>query len=250
MLKGIPKSIPVEAWHKLLAAFREKPGNYRHAAIAAKIDQRTAKKGWLEGWPHFKRAPISQILQREAEENAQKAAIIKSETEAFAAALRGDARTEALDQYQRTARMVKAATITANNALSAVGKLNQVASDLAEMAPQLVAKIRDAVNRDELDPVQALIALEKISGFAHKVTATSNAATSQGAKAVEVERLMKGDATSIIGVKETLAEPVSAEEAKRLAAELAEAAQEAEAAASGQPDLKVLPGGAPEAQVG
>jgi len=194
------------------------------------------------------KAPIKVILEREAAATVAKEEAIQSETEAFAATLRGDARNEALDQYQRTARMVKSATITANNALAAVSKLNQVAAALAELAPRLADRVREAVQQDELDPAQALAALEKISNFAQKITATSNAATSQGAKAVEVERLMKGDATSIIGVKETLAEPVSAEEAKRLAAELAEAANEAEAATGQQPNLQVLSGGAQEAQ--
>lgn len=243
-------SVTPAQWKALVTSFREQPDNIRAAAQKAGVKWVKARQAWERGFPAMDppKPSIRAMMDQEAADKAAREAIIRTETEAFAATLRGDVRTEALDQYQRTTIMVKNATITANNALSAVAKLNQVASDLAALAPKLTEKIKAAVEQDELDPVQALAALEKISGFAHKVTATSNAATSQGAKAVEVERLLKGDATSIIGVKETMAEPVSADEAKRLAAELAEAAQEAEAAANGQPDLKVLPGGAPVAQ--
>lgn len=249
---GKSSSVSQDEWLSLVSAFRKYPGSKNIVAKALKMTWYKTNRAWEHGFPdmHPPKEPIKVILEREAAATAAKESIIQSETEAFAATLRGDARNEALDQYQRTARMVKAATVTANNALAAVSKLNQVAAALAELAPRLADRVREAVQQDELDPAQALAALEKISNFAQKITATSNAATSQGAKAVEVERLLKGDATSIIGVKETLAEPVSAEEAKRLAAELAEAANEAEVAASGQPALQVLPGGAQEAQTG
>lgn len=245
-------TMPHEKWLALVNAFRIKPGSVNHAAKVAKTTRKTAHRAWESGYPDMIpiRLPIKVILQQEEEAQRAKVAQVVNETEAFAAALRDDVRNDALDQYQRTTRMVKAATITANNALASVGQLNKVAAALAELAPRLAERIKEAVQQDELDPIQALAALEKISNFTQKITATSNAATTQGAKAVEVERLLKGDATSIIGVKETLAEPISAEEAKRLAAELAEAANEAEVAAGGQPALQVLPGGAQEAQTG
>lgn len=233
-----------KSYWKLVEAFRDKPGNFLHAAKFAETSRETARKAWREGWPRLKRQAIQVLIERELEEEQAlqrtKELAIRTETEAFAAALRGDVRQGALDEYERTNQYLKAATVTATTALVECHKLQPVVRDLTDLAPVLVEKVREGL--DGVSPEQALRILEKMANFAKSITATTYAATQQGAKVVEVQRARSAELQqAVINVQANVVEPVDVGEAARLAAELAEAAQEA--ALAGGPALSVVNGG-------
>lgn len=245
----MPKQLEERKWKRLVVAFRDKPGNIRNAAREAAVDRETAQKAWNIGWPKQHRKPILAIIQQESEEREAmaraRAEAVKTETQAFAASLRGDVRQNALEEYERTNQYLRAAAMTATSALVATHRLQPVVQELGSLAPRLVEVIHSELAQGEMSAKQAMEMLEKIAGFTKAVTATSNAATLQGAKVVEVARARAGDLT--INIKEAVqSEPFDPNEAKRIAAELAEAALEVEAAASGIPLLSVVAGGADE----
>lgn len=233
-------------WQKLVIAFREQPGNIKNAARVAVCDRATARRAWSVGYPEIKREPIQVLLEREAEESEvarrEKEKIIREETEAFAAALRGDVRAQALEEYERTNRYLRAASATATSALVAAHKLQPAVQELGDMAPHLVEIVQKGILSGEVGAREAVSMMEKIASIMKAVSATANAATLQGAKVFEVSRArMNSDA--LINIEKAVnAEPFDPGEAKRLAAELAEAAAEVELWDPDKPTLNVIKG--------
>lgn len=230
-------------WQKLVNAFRDDPGNFRGASRIAKVDRQTARRAWCIGNPKMNRKPIQELLRLEEDERQAlvkaRSEAVRTETEAFAAALRKDVRDQALEEYERTSQYLKAAAMTATNTLVATHRLQPVVHELSGLAARLVEQVHAEVTRGELSAAQSLVMLEKIAGFMKSVAATSSSATMQGAKVVELSRQRNGEMVNVVDTKAALAEPFDAAEAKRLAEELAAAALDAE----GGPVLSVLPGG-------
>ncbi len=231
-------------WRLLVAAFRAKPGNISHAAREAGTDRETAHKAWHLGNEREGRLSIKEILEEEDKSRRSltqaREEAIRTETEAFAASLRGDVRANALEEYERTNQYLRAAAMTATSALVATHRLQPVVQELGMLAPKLVEVVHTELMGGGMNGKQAMEMLEKIAAFTKAVAATSNSATLQGAKVVEVARARAGDVT--INIKEAVdSEPFDPNEAKRIAAELAEAAMEVEAAGEGVPVLSVVP---------
>ena len=239
-------SMDERKWLRLVKAFRETPGNIRNAAKEASVDRMTARRAWTAGYPTLNRKPIQEIMRLEEEERnaaaAARAATVRNETEAFAAALRGDVRQGALEEYERTTQYLRAAAMTATSTLVATHKLQPVVQELGAMAPRLVERVYDEIVKGELSATQAMTLLEKIAAFSKAVAMTANSATQTGAKVVELSRARTGDVLNVVNSRDAVAsEPFDAVEAKRLAEELAAAAMDMEMANG--PILAVLPGG-------
>lgn len=236
--------IDERTWQKLVNSFRDNPGNFSRASVAANVDRGTARRAWCTGYPKVKRKPIQEILRLEEEERAvlvkARTEAVRTETEAFAAALRKDVRDQALEEYERTTQYLKAAAITATNTLVATHRLQPVVNELSGLAARLVEQVHSEVTRGEMSAAQSIVMLEKIGGFMKSVATTSSAATMQGAKVVELTRQRQGEMVNLVDKRGAMdSEPFDAAEAKRLAEELAAAALDM----GGGPTLSVLPGG-------
>lgn len=239
--------IEEKKWQKLVVAYRDVPGNHKNACRFAECDRGTARKAWAIGWPESGKKAIQAILQEEEEAREAKAQakaeMVKTEMDAFAASLRGDVRAQALEEYERTNRFLRAASATATAVLAEAHRLMPVVRELGEVAPKLVEMVKADIELGTMNAMQAMMLLDKIANFAKTVTATTNSATLQGAKVFEVTRA-RSSMDAIINIDKALSEeafdPV---EAKRLAAELAEAALEVEQFdAEGRPVLNVIAG--------
>lgn len=164
------RAITRELYDALLVAFREKPGNYAHAATRAGCGYRMAKHGWLKGWVTPKGGatwaiPFSQVLKEE-----QEAAILlsykKQEEERKAKETEREVvRQESLERRVEMLRIGKAlrgtlgANVAAQQRVSAVQVklMDRLAHDLAsgafdKMGPAALIKL----NR-EVAEVQALL---------------------------------------------------------------------------------------------
>lgn len=228
----------------MLAAYRDKPGDHSHASRVAGCKRTTAKKGWEVGWPLSGLKAIRDVIEEGREEELlrekAKQKAIADETEAFAAALRGEVRNNALEEYERTNQYVRAAAMTATAALVAAHRLQPVVQELGAMAPMLVEKVHAEVMEGSLNGKEAMRLLQQIAEFTKTVGMVASTATIQGAKVVEVTRARSGD---VLKIKEAVVnEPFDSTEAKRLAAELAEAVLEVEAQAEEGPALVVVSG--------
>ncbi len=116
------RTMDVQRYEKMLAAFREAPGVYRRAAAAAGVDPATARKAWLSGWPQFPWAPaIKETFEREQvaararqrlEEEAARARVAERAAEAVHGAVEPRkeleaARASALEERTANARLIR-----------------------------------------------------------------------------------------------------------------------------------------------
>lgn len=206
--------ISLEQYTALVKAFREKPGSVLNAANAAKVARPTAKRAWEVGWPEETppRLAIKAILLQEAD----KKAVIRSETEAFAATLRGEVREDALNVHELEGKLVKSAR-------TQVGNLHAVAGRAGILADKLVRSLEaDLAKEGALDALSP----EKKAALADRLTIIKERAIKMTKEALEVERQWRGDPTKVIGLVPM--EQMSPEEAARLAREAYEAALEYE----------------------
>ena len=178
------KGLTEKKWRMLLGAYKEMPGNNSNAARVAKVDRGTAKEAWEVGWPEHGWRAIRDLVSEEREaalavEQAKQAAI-RDETEAFAAALRGEVRNNALEEYERTNQYIRAAAMTATAALVAAHRLQPVVQELGAMAPMLVEKVHEEVMSGEVSGKEAMRLLQQIAEFTKQVGLIAVNATSRG----------------------------------------------------------------------
>lgn len=235
--------LALEKWKMLVIAFREQPANWRNASRMACCDKLTAKKAWFDGYPDRGLKPIKEMVEGEREEKEAlakaKSEVLKIEMEEFASNVRKDVRAQALEEYERTNRYLRAASATATATLVAVHRLQPTVQELGNLAPQLLLMIEKDLAKGDLTASQAMNMLERIASFTKSVATTANEATAQGAKVFAVGQ-SRNSSDAIINIeKAVVSEPFDPAEAKRLAAELAEAALEAEELVN-TPALKVL----------
>lgn len=185
----------------------------------------TAKRAWEVGWPEDTppKPAVRVMFEQEALEAQTKATAVKAEAEAFAASLRQEARSDALDVHDQEGRVVKAARVNATNLLSVAARLPPA---LAKVAERVAIQLAQA----ELPPDKALETLARAATVIER-------AVKVGQSVLEMERLYRGDPTKIVGVVPM--EEMSVEEARRLALEAYEAAQRYE-----RHGLEVIDGGA------
>lgn len=211
-------NIKDSAWKTLLASFREKPGVVNAAAIAAGVKWGKAHEAWDRGFPYREPPlkPIRVILAEEAAAKEAKASVIRTETEAFAAAIRGEVREDALNVHELEGKLVKSAR-------TQVGNLHAVAGRAGILADKLVRSLEaDLAKEGALDALSP----EKKAALADRLTIIKERAIKMTKEALEVERQWRGDPTKVIGLVPM--EQMSPEEAARLAREAYEAALEYE----------------------
>lgn len=133
-----------ENWHKLVEAFREKPGNYTHAGKTAGCDLRCSRRAWNEGWPNkdFAKVPIKDILEQEklfvrAEYAKEEAA----EAE-HAARVRGAydlVRDDVIIEKAQEVKVIKAAFGNATRVLAMAGHLGESMVELSKQVSKALA---------------------------------------------------------------------------------------------------------------
>lgn len=202
-----------EAYDAALAAYREKPGVHANAARAAKVEFRTAKRMWEEGWAQVPGAiAIRERLQRDAEEARAEVArqgMLKREQ---ADAMREQARRDAVESHAAEGAMVRLARSDATGLLASVGKLQPA---LQALAAQLTESV---VNGERMGRTEAARMLSALSRVTKEALAAAQIA-------VELERLHLGAPTQIVGVSDVsgMTSAEAAREIEQAAAALARA---------------------------
>ena len=228
-------SVNQKTYDALVNAFRLQPGNCSAAARFAGVARNTAIRAWKVGYQD--RLAISVLLEQErvkaeqarieAEQLAQvKAQTIRTETEAYALALRGETRDAALEAHEQEGKLVKAARQNVHN-------LAVVANAAISMAHELVKSA--AADLQTPDKLAGMTPIQKAT-LADKLTSIADRGVKLVQGVLEAERLWRGDPTKVIGIVPM--EEMSVEEAARIAREAYEAAQRYE-----RHGLEVIDGG-------
>jgi len=187
-------------YDKIVCAFRDEPGNFRQAAIKSGVDWRTARKGWLKGWPDLDFPPIKQVILDEQMESRSQAEREKrnEQREEAERALQRDvevkdrARADAIAARKAEADLVRANRGNTIALVSITGRVLRGALKNAEELERAFANGEDSDGK-KLSVSQRIQLIDKL---ARTVERASRAARDTMA----MERTLLGEPTEIIGV--------------------------------------------------
>jgi hypothetical protein len=222
-----------EYWDKLLNAYRKYPGG--HGAVARELhaDVRTVRKAWELGFRYTSypaaHQPIREII--EAEEvyaraqmaEAQKLAVIKeAELErARKNEVAERARRDAVEARTQEAGMVRLGRTSSIGLLISLNKLNQGISKLAESLDVSMREIcKDTATG--LPRKMGVVEMQRTAQLLNTLSSSVRQANEAAGKALEMERILLGEPTKIIGVQVESMTLAEASRTVRLAIEASE----------------------------
>jgi hypothetical protein len=224
-----------ENYDKLLAAYRESPGNHSHAHRKTGITRPACRLAYDRGW--VKRAgewarPIREVIEEEIEAARSKVEALER-AEKFGEAERERVRQASIAQRVKLGETVQLATANARGLLG-------ITAGLFKNAARLVEKVQEAALDPNLRPDVALNLLRHTGKLAKDATVVAR-------EALEMDKLYRGEPTVIVGTAD-LPKEFSLEEATKRVEAARRAVERAQArAASG---LTVIEGGGGEPKAG
>jgi len=256
------RQITEEFYNALLAAFRaasDVPGKlspymgcYKPISRMLGCDQRTVKRGWLQGWPPAFE-PIKYVIEREQALTRHKIAqeqlaAAKQRGEADEAAFLARAKQTADEKAAEQSMAVEGRKIEGQIALGTRAttlRLLSMQERTAKAAAQLMPKIEQAILGGEITSQNALRLLAQLS-------ANQRMLNDAAKTAIELTRLINGEPQSIVAVTSGNMTVEEATEVIKRAPSLAKRAQElgllvlpgesvAAPSASAAPALSIVP---------
>lgn len=187
-------------YDKIVCAFRDEPGNFRQAAVKSGVDWRTARKGWIKGWPALGFPPIKQVILDEQMASRSEAEREKRRAQREEAELALEREVEIKDRARAdavSARKAEAELVRANRGntialVSITGRVLQGALKGAEALEKAFADGQD-IDGKRLSVAQRITLIDKL---ARTVERASRAARDTMA----MERTLLGEPTEIIGI--------------------------------------------------
>jgi hypothetical protein len=197
------------AWHPvtreiydlLVVAFRERPGQFSHAARHAGVEARMAKRGWFNGWPKDATwaKPIKLVLE---EENDSARAEMLKQAEADRAAAQKERDLSRQEGVERRTQMLQLAKAMRGTLGAGVVALQKIGPVLAKALDSFSADLKVI---EEMHPREKLVlAREYIK--AHSIL------TSAYAELDAIARLEENKPTEIVQIQ---AEDMTPEQAAR-----------------------------------
>lgn len=206
------RPITKELFCKLVESYRQAPENYHRAAELAGCDPRTAKRAWELGFSWAReesgaRRPIREIIGEEQElararleEERQAAARRAADDEQKKKAeVREKAARDATDARVQEAQLVRLARTAS---LQLLGTLTRVSTGAAKVGEHIARALDELAS---LDPVtkqpKKLTPLEMASmtRLMNSLTTSLRQANEAASRAMEMERVLLGEPTSIVG---------------------------------------------------
>ena len=203
-----------EVWQALVDAYRACPGSVQHAAKAAQVARQTARKAWyfgLSAAPEGCREPIQAILEREQvtararlEDERQKQASIEAEHERTRREVEKEKqRRDATDTRVQEAQLVRVARTSAGNLMVSLGRM---AKGVDALCVQLDKQLHLWAT-PRLDPSTGLpvkmsaVELRTTTQFLATLGTAVRQVNEAAGKAIEMERVLLGEPTHIVGVQ-------------------------------------------------
>jgi hypothetical protein len=180
------KKITQDLYDRLMEAFKNKPGNYRHAAQVSGCDQRTAKKAWLAGWTQATTpwaVPIKTTLEGEQQRAREKLAYAQQEMTRTKAVVE-----DASTQLAEEAKLVRNVRQAASASLGVIALVFPAAQELGK---QIVEDVK--AGRLKGDPTAAMLVLQRFITSAARV-----ASIAEMAQVMERRRL--GQPSDVIAI--------------------------------------------------
>lgn len=222
-------AISKEQYDRLLAAYRELPGNASAASRRAEVTRKTATRAWRTGWPSRKWPPIRTVLEEEqrlaraarfeAVTLAAANGVPEHEIETSVAKLSGQGAREGnsqlqaaptdarrrpgiaaeLDRLKAQQDAIEARTQEAQ--LVKMSRGNTIAL-MASTSHLLKSAIQRASDLDqELRTGKATLTPQQVTRFVTGCAYLAKSAAEAGKLTMEMERLLLGAPTEIIGIR-------------------------------------------------
>lgn len=206
------KAITQEVYDAMLAAFREAPGNIQVVAKKANVYWTTAERAWTQGWENKNFPPIQGIVEEEQQEARARLEHEKAKRTFETREIKQElAKQDALDSRVQEARLVRGAR---ENSIALTASTQRLLSG----AFKLSSKLAEYLQSTEF-PVRQGVQL--ICAIGRLVRDSNDSAK----LALQLERLLVGAPTDILGVtdisladaeRETRRTLVAIEEAKQM----------------------------------
>lgn len=239
--KGYDRMAPVDAgtWNRLLECYREHPANVAKASEAAGVEVRIARKAWGSGWNGSYPSIQSTLLDEEVQARAR----IERDGAQRAQAVRYAAIQEDVDR-------VKAAQAQAIKARTEEGQLVTFARANVLLCLNASSRLVSALGTvgDKVGQLvtQGNITADQYTRLLRATAMTVHASVKAGQTAMEMERLLLGEPTKILGLQGVGTTRDQAEAVRELE-EVLESLKAAEEAPSRSPiaigDAALPPGG-------
>ncbi len=183
-------------YDRLLSAFRDKPGNIRHAAREAGVAWETSKRMWIKGAADIDLAPIKPLVENEmvqARVLAEREKREKDKTTAEDHLRTSFEDQEAARQDAVASRKAESDVVRSNrkNVVTLVAVMARALAGCLKRAKALEKRIVDAKDMDLAEEIALL------DRMARTVERTTRAAK----ETMVMERLLLGEPTEIIGLK-------------------------------------------------
>jgi len=225
-----------ELWDKLIASFRIAPGNAGRAATAADCDYRTARRAWERGFWWAKhppyRQPMREIIDHEQEIARARLAALRDESAVQIVKAeeqlaiderqreidrRRQAETDATDSVVEEAQLVRLAR---GSALSILGSMQSLAEGAAKVGIKVQESLASycVVEADGTPRKLTPLELGSLTRVIASLTLSLKQAIDASARAMEMERLLLGEPSRIIGVRHSVDDVSMAEAARRIRA--------------------------------
>lgn len=183
-------------------------GGYAAAAKVAKCDARTAKRAFVKGWELYGLDAIRDIIT--AEQSAARAAIEGELSEAAEATVaveakeKAAARRDAIKARAEEGKLVRAArgnvVVLLESCRDLLSAYRKLAPNVRKLVEKINIKIDAALDADEGSPEEMLDLVERVAAVLWRLSTSSRASTAAGMQALQMERLLLGQPTEIIGV--------------------------------------------------
>lgn len=180
-------------YEQLCEAYREAPGNVSRAARVCECDRRTARKGWIEGWPEIGYGPVQKVIEDEMAAARERLKTVRSEEIAVQERekeRRVETRDLAAKEDAVIARAEEARTVRAarHNAMGLLATTQRILAGAHKLAEKMESEIANA----NLKPAQAISLFQSIAS-------TARASNETAKLAIAMERNLLGEPEKIIG---------------------------------------------------
>jgi hypothetical protein len=193
------RALTQETYDRLLAGYRETPGNASQAARKAGVDRRTAARVWEKGWPQYDWAlPIRNVLMQERENARLDRVRLQDQERAKANSDRERARADAIRANNEEAQAV---SVARQNAIGVSALLQSVVRAMIPLAKTI-----------EQDLQQAKLSVHEKVNLLGKTTGFIRHANESIRISLEVERIRLGQPTHVFNAQSHL-DDVTTEEA-------------------------------------
>lgn len=192
-----------ELYERLLAAYRENPGNHTAAGRVAGCDRRTARAIWEKGWRKVDSAPpISSLIGDEQEiARAHRVEPTPAVLDDHIRRIEKERELAAQDEKKRAVQDAAQTRVQEGQLIGAMrGILGRNMAAIASMQPGIV-ELGKAVNDRILQKVRdGKIDEDKATSLVRKVAAAMRDTANSLQAVLESERLYMGEPTAILGL--------------------------------------------------